>query len=197
MTEERFTSAPEQYEFTEAPPYRFEVDRREFFKLLGCGVLVFLVGGAADAQESGGGGRRRGGGQRPGELGAWLHVAEDGTVSVFTGKAEVGQNIRTSLTQAVADELRAPISLIRMVMADTALVPTTPELSAAAPRRICRCSFDASLQRRAKRCSTLVRLPSRPNARTWRSPTASSRVATRRSRYTSARCRRASNSSPR
>ncbi len=36
---------------------------------------------------------------------------------------EIGQNIRTSLSQVVAEELRIPVSRIRMVMADTALVP--------------------------------------------------------------------------
>ena len=55
------------------------------------------------------------------ELAAWLHVAEDGSVTVFTGKVEVGQNMRTSLSQAVADELRAPLGSIRLVMADTDL----------------------------------------------------------------------------
>ncbi|HEU4710414.1 MAG TPA: molybdopterin cofactor-binding domain-containing protein [Pyrinomonadaceae bacterium] len=42
---------------------------------------------------------------------------------MFTGKVELGQNIRTSLAQAVAEELRVPIASIRMVMADTDLVP--------------------------------------------------------------------------
>src|SRR5262249_19016550 len=40
-----------------------------------------------------------------------------------TGKTEVGQNIRTSLTQVVAEELRLPVEAIRLVMADTALTP--------------------------------------------------------------------------
>ena len=40
-------------------------------------------------------------------LRAWLHIGEDGKISVYTGKAEVGQNIRTSLTQVVAEELHA------------------------------------------------------------------------------------------
>jgi isoquinoline 1-oxidoreductase len=70
-------------------------------------------------------------------LGAWLHIGEDGQITVFTGKAEVGQNIRTSLTQAVAEELRAPMDSITLVMADTQLTPydqgtfgsrTTPDM---------------------------------------------------------------------
>ncbi len=90
------------------------------------------------AQQESGGGRRRGGGPpRPVEIGAWLHIAENGTVTAYTGKAEVGQNIRTSLTQAVAEELRAPVGSIRIVMGDTDLTPfdmgtfgsrTTPDM---------------------------------------------------------------------
>ena len=36
---------------------------------------------------------------------------------------EVGQNIRTALSQIVAEELRVPVESIRMVMGDTALTP--------------------------------------------------------------------------
>src|SRR6266699_3706399 len=43
--------------------------------------------------------------------------------SGFTGKAEIGQNIRTELAQTIADELRVPFESVRMVMADTALTP--------------------------------------------------------------------------
>jgi isoquinoline 1-oxidoreductase len=42
-------------------------------------------------------------------LGAWIHIDRAGHVTVFTGKVEIGQNIRTSLAQAVADELRTPL----------------------------------------------------------------------------------------
>ena len=53
----------------------------------------------------------------------WLRVQPDDTVVVLTGKAEMGQNTRTSLAQAVADELRMPVGSVRMVMADTELTP--------------------------------------------------------------------------
>ena len=107
-TRPEITWEPERYELEEMPLYRFKVDRRRFFKLLGSGVVVLFFVEVALSQESGagGGGERRGGrgggGQRPMEVSAWLHIGEDGTVTVFTGKAEMGQNIRTSLTQAVA-----------------------------------------------------------------------------------------------
>jgi isoquinoline 1-oxidoreductase len=114
---------PERYELHAAPIYNFKVPRRRFFKLLGGGVLIVTLVQHALAQESGRAGRGRGGGNRPREISAWLHISEDGTITVFTGKAEVGQNIRTTLTQVVAEELHAPVSSIRLVMADTELTP--------------------------------------------------------------------------
>jgi nicotinate dehydrogenase subunit B len=56
-------------------------------------------------------------------IGDWLQIEDDGTVVVFTGKVEVGQHIRTSLAQAVAEELRVPLERVRLVMADTDLTP--------------------------------------------------------------------------
>ncbi len=95
-------------------------DRRDFLKLLGGGLLVCLAPASVWAQESG---RTFGGHELPKDLSAWLHIAADGQVKVFTGKVEVGQNIRTSLAQSVAEELRVPFDSIAMVMGDTDLVP--------------------------------------------------------------------------
>ncbi|MDQ1470728.1 MAG: nicotinate dehydrogenase subunit [Bryobacterales bacterium] len=115
----------ERYELHATPTYRFVPDRRDFFKVIGGGLAVLLVlDASADAQESGGAGRRGGGGQAmPQEIGAWLHIAESGAITVYTGKVEMGQNIRTSLAQAVAEELHVSPSKITMVMGDTMLTP--------------------------------------------------------------------------
>ena len=118
---DRLTLEPERYELAAGPAYRFDVDRREFVKLLGGGLVVMVAAAAAPAQESGA--RGGGAGSPPREIAAWLHVAADGTVTAYTGKVEFGQDIRTSLTQAVADELRAPLPSIRLVMGDTDLTP--------------------------------------------------------------------------
>src|SRR3954453_11841745 len=97
------------------------LDRRGFLKSLG-GGLVVLFAVDTEAQESGSGGR--GVGQKlPENVAAWLHIAPDGAITAFTGKVEVGQNIRTSLTQAVADELRCPAGSVHLVMGDTARTP--------------------------------------------------------------------------
>jgi isoquinoline 1-oxidoreductase len=99
--------------------------RRDFLGAMGGGILVLLVEDDILAQESGGGGRRRSGefGAMPQEVNAWLHIGQDGAVTVYTGKVEVGQNARTSLTAAAAEELHAPPASIRLVMGDTALTP--------------------------------------------------------------------------
>ncbi|HEX7449412.1 MAG TPA: molybdopterin cofactor-binding domain-containing protein [Pirellulales bacterium] len=138
---ESFSFEPERYELAAGPLYQFDLKldlhRRRFFELLGGGLAVLLLTEDSDAQESGFGRRGSRGGQRPAQISAWLHVGDDGAVTVFTGKAEVGQNIRTSLAQLVAEELRAPLTAIRMVMADTQRTPfdmgtfgsrTTPDM---------------------------------------------------------------------
>src|SRR5215469_8235073 len=113
---------PERYELRAGAPYRFDLDRRDFFKFLGGGrVIIKKLKPAMVAQESGGGRRR--GESLPKEIDAWLHIGEDGKVTVYTGKVEVGQNIRTSLTQAVSEELHVPTSRIELVMGDTRLTP--------------------------------------------------------------------------
>src|SRR5439155_17587180 len=80
-----------------------------------------LLADGAGAQQPGRGRGGPGGGRR--EISAWLHIGEDSAVTVFTGKVEIGQNIRTELTQVVAEELRTPVGRITLVMADTGRCP--------------------------------------------------------------------------
>ncbi|HEY0606166.1 MAG TPA: molybdopterin cofactor-binding domain-containing protein [Herpetosiphonaceae bacterium] len=56
----------------------------------------------------------------------WLHIAADSSIEVYTGKVEVGQNIRTSLAQAVAQELCVLTGSITLIMADTDRTPFDP-----------------------------------------------------------------------
>ena len=125
---------PDRLELFAPPRYRFDLARRDFFRVVGSGLVVACVARDAEGQESG----RARGEAPPREVAAWLHVAEDGTVTAFTGKTEVGQNIRTSLTQAICEELRVRPAMVRLVMADTAQVPfdmgtfgsrTTPDMN--------------------------------------------------------------------
>jgi nicotinate dehydrogenase subunit B len=109
----------QQHEAIARLRHNFDLDRRDFFKLLGGGLLVCVAAGRVVTQESGAGGRR----EIPKALDSWLHISETGQVTTFTGKVEVGQNIRTSLAQQVAEELRVPFSSITLVMGDTDLTP--------------------------------------------------------------------------
>jgi nicotinate dehydrogenase subunit B len=56
-------------------------------------------------------------------LDAWLRINPDGTVTVFTGKVELGQGILTALTQIVADELDVEPKRLQIVSGDTSLTP--------------------------------------------------------------------------
>lgn len=91
------------------------INRRDFIKVLGSGILVtfsfdnVLSSPLMPVPED--------------QLSSWIHVGENGYITVFTGKAEVGQNIRTSLSQIAAEELNTDVSRIIMVMGDTDLTP--------------------------------------------------------------------------
>ena len=100
--------------------FEFSVDRRTFVQVLGAGMLI-TVAVPAFAQRRG----RRGGGRGgpPPSVAARFHFGEDGKVTVFTGKTEMGQGARGEIAQAAAEELRVPLSRIRVVLADTGLVP--------------------------------------------------------------------------
>jgi len=57
------------------------------------------------------------------QLDSWIRVGADGRITVFTGKAELGQGIRTALIQVAAEELVVDPARIELVSADTARTP--------------------------------------------------------------------------
>jgi nicotinate dehydrogenase subunit B len=158
----KFTIEPERYEFRATPIHQFELARRDFFKILGAGIAVFAIAkDALAAQETAPGHRSFHNEELPKDISAWLHVGEDGLVTGFTGKAEIGQNIRTSLAQTIADELRVPLGSVRMVTADTALTPfdagtfgsrTTPTMTPEL-RRVASAARDLLVEAAAKEWS--------------------------------------------
>ncbi|MBM9401148.1 xanthine dehydrogenase family protein molybdopterin-binding subunit [Gluconacetobacter azotocaptans] len=108
------------------------LSRRSF---LGGGALVvsFAMMPRAFAQLAGGG--EGGAGPRvvapnlPGSLkstpwlDAWIRIDADGHITTFTGKAELGQGIRTALLQVVAEELDVAPGQIELVTVDTERTP--------------------------------------------------------------------------
>lgn len=57
------------------------------------------------------------------KLDDWLAIEPDGTVTVYSGKVELGTGVRTALAQIVAEELDVSLARIRMVMGDTGRTP--------------------------------------------------------------------------
>jgi nicotinate dehydrogenase subunit B len=56
-------------------------------------------------------------------LDAWIRLDGAGLATVYTGKVELGQGIRTALTQVAAEELDMPPTRVTLVTADTAHTP--------------------------------------------------------------------------
>ncbi len=104
--------------------------RRTF--LAGSGALVVsfsMLPRLTGAQEEGPGATPRNAAPLPGSLkntpylDSWLRIDAKGSITVFTGKAELGQGIKTALVQIVAEELPIGIGRISIVSADTARTP--------------------------------------------------------------------------
>src|SRR5471032_3034394 len=56
-------------------------------------------------------------------LDSWIRVGADGKVTVFTGKSELGQGIKTALRQVAAEELSMQFEDIDLITSDTAQTP--------------------------------------------------------------------------
>jgi CO/xanthine dehydrogenase Mo-binding subunit len=95
--------------------------RRDFLKTGGALIIGFSLaptpGVAQDRPRLPGSlnGNRR--------LDAWIAIDPSGTVTIFTGKIELGQGIGTALSQIAADELDVKLDRIDVVHGDTARTP--------------------------------------------------------------------------
>ncbi len=96
----------------------FKFSRRDFLKISGNGVFIFFTTGTFGAvvlQQ-----RDR---DYPTDFNAYLKIGEDGRVSLFCSKIEMGQGVITSMAQMLAEELDVNLDSIDMVMGDTLLCP--------------------------------------------------------------------------
>ena len=102
------------------------MDRRSFLKRMGGGVVIAVaIGDFATLQscvsENGGGAESIGPVEE--DFNAFLRIGEDGRVTCWVGKIEMGQGVITSLPQMMAEELEVSIDDIDIVMGDTDLCP--------------------------------------------------------------------------
>lgn len=108
------------------------ISRRELLKGTGALVVSFSLFGSAArafAQAAAGAGE-----PEATSLDSWLAVAQDGTITVFTSKVELGTGTETALAQIVAEELDVPFSRIHMEAGDTS--KTVDQAVTAASRTI-------------------------------------------------------------
>jgi len=54
-------------------------------------------------------------------LDSWIRIDADGSITVFTGKAELGQGFKTAFQQIAAEELDVPFESLNVITADTRL----------------------------------------------------------------------------
>ena len=98
--------------------------RREFLQQSGALVMGFALAGRAWAQQRGSAPDRLPGSlDKAPHLDSWIRIDADNRVTVFTGKCELGQGIKTALTQVAAEELDVDFARITLVTADTAATP--------------------------------------------------------------------------
>src|SRR6266851_1845197 len=95
--------------------------RRDFLKTGGALVIAFSLDPDSFAQAP----QARLPGSLNGNrmLNAWLRIDPDSSVTIFSGKIELGQGIGTALSQIAADELDVELKRISIVHGDTALTP--------------------------------------------------------------------------
>lgn len=108
-----------EYYFHDVNNPPITIDRREFLKNLGGGVIIIF----SLSQLGFISGYKSGIGEDLPEFNAYLRVKEDGRVDCYSGKIEMGQGINTSLAQVLADELEVGVDKIDMIMGDTELCP--------------------------------------------------------------------------
>jgi CO/xanthine dehydrogenase Mo-binding subunit len=97
-----------------------EITRRHLLAGTGALVVSFSLTGSGFAQDAK---------ELPGSLAkdsfldSWIRIDGDGAITVFTGKAELGQGVKTALIQIAAEELEVAPAEITLITADTGRTP--------------------------------------------------------------------------
>ena len=98
--------------------------RRGFLAAGTSGLVVsFAIGGFAVAQQAPEAEELPGSLADAPMLDSWIRIGPEGDITVFTGKAELGQGIRTALTMVAAEELGVAPEEIELITADTGRTP--------------------------------------------------------------------------
>ena len=98
-----------------------ELSRREFLQRSGAGLFVFFSTDPLSAWQERP--HQPGHPGYPTDFNAYLRIGENGRVTCFVGKVELGQGSKTALAQLLAEELDVAFEAVDMIMGDTALCP--------------------------------------------------------------------------
>jgi nicotinate dehydrogenase subunit B len=98
------------------------LSRRTVCAGIGALVVHFAIGGTRSAAQVVEGAAPDSFVKSP-HLDGWIRIGADNSVTIFTGKAELGQGILTALTQIVAEELDVDLGIVRIISADTSRGP--------------------------------------------------------------------------
>jgi len=99
------------------------LSRRDVLKTGGALVVSFGLGARAKAQTATGSDATLGKPVDPTEVDSFLAVHADGSVTVYTGKVDLGTGLRIAIRQMAAEELELPVERVSLVEGDTALTP--------------------------------------------------------------------------
>jgi nicotinate dehydrogenase subunit B len=102
---------------------RLPASRRDFLLAGGALVVSFALPVRVTLGQQPLGKKRLGSLERNAQLDAWIRIDEHGAITVFTGKCELGQGIKTALIQVAAEELVVTPESIHLITADTAVTP--------------------------------------------------------------------------
>ncbi len=126
-----------------------EMNRREFGASLAGIVIAFSMAPSLSLAAQAGSGlpamlanNRR--------LDAWLRIDPVGTVTVYTGRVELGQGNTTALAQIVADELDIALERVRMIPVDTMRSPNEGTTAGSNSMRARRCGIARGRGRSAR-----------------------------------------------
>jgi nicotinate dehydrogenase subunit B len=97
--------------------------RRDLLKTGGALIVSFAMGVRTQAQTATGADAALGKPVDAGDVDSFLMVHADGSVTVYTGKVDLGTGLRIAIRQMAAEELDLAVDRVSLVEGDTALTP--------------------------------------------------------------------------
>ncbi|MEP6996857.1 MAG: molybdopterin cofactor-binding domain-containing protein [Betaproteobacteria bacterium] len=104
---------------------REAVSRRDFLAAGGALIVGFSLASSSRlfAQKPAAGRKLPGSLDANPMLDSWINIDADGSITVFTGKAELGQGVKTALIQIAAEQLYVQPQRVSLITADTRRTP--------------------------------------------------------------------------